>query len=85
LLPSSIKGSPMTDTDLITLRARLGPADEAQIRLLLRVSPAQRLLTMLEMQDLILDSWRDRLRRSHPDLNDLDLTRLLFDRLQGHG
>ncbi len=31
------------------IKARLGPADELQIRLLLRLPPARRLQTMLEM------------------------------------
>lgn len=67
------------------LKRRLGPADKAQIRLLLRVSPEQRLRTMLDMQDVILNSWHTRLRRVHPDLNDLDLCRLMFKRLQQNG
>ena len=67
------------------LKRRLGPADEAQIRLLLHVSPGQRLRTMLDMQAIILNTWRARLRRSHPELSDLELCRLLFERLQQNG
>ena len=67
------------------LKRRLGPADKEQIRLLLRVSPEQRLQTMLDMQDIVLSSWLMRLRRAHPELNDLDLCRLMFKRLQQNG
>jgi hypothetical protein len=49
---------------------------------LLQVSPARRLQTMLEMQAVVLNTWHARLRRAHPDLSDLDLCRLLFERLQ---
>ena len=64
---------------------RLGPADELQIRLLLRVSPAQRLKTMMEMQDTLLDGWYARLRRSHPELSDLEVCRMMFERLKQNG
>jgi len=67
------------------LAQRLGPVDEAQIRLLLRVSPAQRIQTMLDMQAVILNSWQSRLRRSHPELTDLELCHLIFDRLRQNG
>ena len=71
--------------NLAELKRRLGPADKDQIRLLLRVSPAQRILTMLDMQDLILDGWHTRLRQAHPELNDLDLCHLMFKRLKQNG
>jgi hypothetical protein len=67
------------------LKRRLGPADKDQIRLLLRVPPAQRLRTMLEMQAVILNGWRARLRRAHPELSDLELCRLMFKRLNQNG
>jgi hypothetical protein len=70
---------------LAELAQRLGPVDEAQIRLLLRVSPAQRIQTMLDMQAVILNSWQSRLRRSHPELTDLELCHLIFDRLRQNG
>ena len=70
---------------LEALKRRLGPVDKVQIRLLMQVSPAQRLQTMLDMQAIILNTWRVRLRRAHPELSDLDLCRLLFKRLQHHG
>lgn len=66
------------------LKRRLGPVDKAQLRLLLRVSPQQRILTMLDMQDYLLDTWRQRLRQAHPHLSDLALCRLLFERLNQH-
>jgi hypothetical protein len=40
---------------------------------------------MLEMQAVILNTWRARLRRAHPELSDLDLCRLLFERLKQNG
>lgn len=64
---------------------RLGPADELQIRLLLRLPTARRLQTMLEMQQVWLDSVRARLRRAHPELSDYDLTLLVFERLKRNG
>ncbi|MCK6630558.1 MAG: hypothetical protein L6R45_35990 [Anaerolineae bacterium] len=67
------------------LKRRLGPPDKEQIRLLLRVAPEQRLRTMLEMQEVILNSWHTRLRKAHPELSDLDLCRLMFKRLQQNG
>ena len=69
-------------TSLSNLKTRLGPADETQIRLLLQVSPAQRLRTMLEMQAVILNTWHTRLQQAHPELSDLELCRLMFKRLQ---
>ncbi len=67
------------------LKQRLGPVDVDQIRLLLRVSPQQRILTMLDMQDYLLHTWQQRLRRAHPELSDLALCRLLFKRLAQNG
>jgi hypothetical protein len=67
------------------IKDRLGAADELQIRLLTRLSPAQRLQTMMEMQALFLDSMRARLRRAHPELSDLELARLMFERLKQNG
>jgi len=49
------------------MQMRLGPADELQIRLLMRLPPARRLQTLMEMQALWLDSVRARLRRVHPE------------------
>ncbi len=66
-------------------KIRLGPADELQLKLLLRLPPARRLQTMLEMQKVWLDSVHSRLRRLHPELSDLELTRLMFERLKRNG
>ncbi len=60
----------------------LGEADELQIRLLMRLPPAQRLRTMMELQALWLDTVRARLRRAYPHLSDYELTVLMFERLQ---
>ncbi len=70
--------------NLDVLERRLNDVDIQQIQLLLRVPPAQRLKTMLTMQSMVLNMWRGRLGKSHPQLNDLDLTRLVFRRLK-HG
>lgn len=51
----------------------LGPADEEQIRLLMRLPPEQRLRTLMELQALWLDTVRDRLRRAYPHLSDYEL------------
>lgn len=75
----------IVDSNLETLKHRLGTVDKDQIQLLLRVSPAQRILTMLDMQDVILDDWHVRLRQAHPELNNLDLCRLMFERLKQNG
>ena len=63
----------------------LGSADEFQIQLLLRVSPAQRIRTMLAQQDVLLGTWRERLRRAHPELSDLALYQVMFERLSQNG
>jgi hypothetical protein len=72
-------------SELEELKQRLGPTDKDQIRLLLRVSLEQRLRTMLDMQEIILTNWHIRLRKTHPELSDLDLCRLMFERLQQNG
>ena len=72
----------MTSNDI---QRHLGPADELQIRALLRLPTARRLQTMLEMQQVWLDSVRARLRRVHPELSDYDLTLLMFERLKRNG
>ena len=63
---------------------RLGPTDELQIRLLLRVPPVERIRAMLVQQDILLNTWRARLRRAHPELSDLALCRMVFERLSGN-
>lgn len=67
------------------LRRRLGKADVQQIRLLLHVPPERRIQTMLNMQDMVLNMWHMRLRKSHPGISEMDLTRLVFQRLYKHG
>lgn len=67
------------------IKNRLGAADELQIRLLMRLSPAQRLQTLMEMQSVFLDSTRTRLRRAHSELSDLELGQLMFARLKQNG
>jgi len=62
----------------------LEPADERQIRLLMRLPPERRLQTLLAMQTLWLDNVRARLRRAYPQLSNYELTLLMFERLQ-HG
>ncbi len=72
-------------TALERCRVRLGPVDELSIRLLLRVSPAQRLRTMMDLQDILLYGLRHRLRKAHPDLSDYQLCLLMFQRLKQNG
>jgi hypothetical protein len=67
------------------LRRRLGTADVEQIRALLRVPPEQRIETMLEMQAVVLNMWRDRFHQTYRELDDLALTRLIFTRLYQNG
>jgi len=64
---------------------RLGAVDVDQIRLLLRVPPTRRIQTMLEMQDALLTMWRERLRKAHPELSDLERCRRMFARLKQNG
>jgi len=67
------------------LKRRLGEPDLLQIRLLMQVAPEKRTATMLNMQNIILNTWRARLRASNPHLDDLELTKLVFKRLQQNG
>jgi hypothetical protein len=67
------------------LRRRLGPTDELQIRLLMSVPPERRVRTMASTAAVIMNSLRDRLRRAHPELSDLELCRLMFGRLYRNG
>ncbi|MBI3920330.1 MAG: hypothetical protein HY318_02840 [Armatimonadetes bacterium] len=64
---------------------QLGPANEIQIRAPLRVSPAQRIKTMMATQEMVLNTWGNRLRQAHPDLSDLQLCRMVFERLKQNG
>lgn len=64
---------------------RLGPADVKQIRLLLRMAPEERIRTMLKVQEVVLNTWRARLRKAHPELSDLELCQLMFQRLKQNG
>jgi hypothetical protein len=66
------------------LRQRLGPVDELQIQLQMSVSQAQRIRNMIKLRSVMMNSWRRRLRKAHPELNDLDLTMLVYERLD-HG
>lgn len=63
----------------------LGEPDLLQIKLLLSVPPAQRLRIMLRTRKFVLRTWRKRLRTAHPELNDLELTKLVFERLGQNG
>ena len=67
------------------LQRRLGKADIQQIRLMMRVAPEKRLETMLNMQNIVLSTWRTRLRTANPGLTDLELSKLVFKRLGQNG
>ncbi len=60
----------------------MGPADEQQIRLLMRLPPARRVQTLLELQAPWLNNVRARLRRVYPELSDYELALLMFERLR---
>jgi hypothetical protein len=60
---------------------RLDPPDEVQIRLLMSIPPERRVRTMMDTAAVIMNSLRARLRQAHPELSDLELARLMFDRL----
>ena len=64
---------------------RLDPPDELQIRLLMSVPPERRVRTMMDTAAVIMNSLRARLRQAHPELSDLELARLMFDRLYRNG
>jgi hypothetical protein len=40
---------------------------------------------MLEMQATLLNGWYARLRKSHPELSDLEVCRMMFERLKQNG
>ena len=60
---------------------RLDPPDELQIRLLMSIPPERRVRTMMDTAAVIMNSLRARLRQAHPELSDLELARLMFDKL----
>ena len=64
---------------------RLDPPDELQIRLLMSIPPERRVRTMMDTAAVIMNSLRARLRRVYPELSDLELARLMFDRLYRNG
>ncbi len=64
---------------------RLEPPDELQIRLLMNVSPAQRIRGLLAFQDVFLAMHRDRLRRAYPGISDLELTLRTYEWLNRNG
>lgn len=79
--------SPNPKVDMVAveqLRQRLGPVDELQIQLQMSVSQAQRIRNMLKIRAVLMNSWRSRLRKAHPELDDLSLTLMVYERL-GHG
>lgn len=67
------------------LKRRLGEPDLLQIQLLMQVPMEKRTMNMLNMQNIILNTWRVRLRAANPHLDDLELTKLVFKRLYQNG
>jgi predicted amino acid racemase len=67
------------------LKRRLGPPDLLQIRLLLRIPPERRVQTMLNMQAVILNTRFARLREMHPEMDKMEMTRLVFSRIYRNG
>ena len=72
------------DSSLEAMR-RLGPTDELQLCLLMSVPPERRVRTMMSTAAVIMNSLRARLSQVHPELDDLELCRLMFDRLYRNG
>ena len=64
---------------------RPDPPDELQIRLLMSIPPERRVRTMMDTAAVIMNSLRARLRQAHPQLSDLEIARLMFDRLYRNG
>ena len=77
-------GKPETELYLGSERL-LGPADELQVRLLLRMPPAERIRSMLTLQEVFLRTWGERLRRAHPEISDPELCQMMFERLAQNG
>ncbi len=73
------------DLTVEELRQRLGPVDELQIRLLMRLPPGRRVRTMLNVQNVLIMTWQRRLRQTHPELSDLERCQLMFERLYQNG
>ncbi|TEU11069.1 MAG: hypothetical protein E3J21_24580 [Anaerolineales bacterium] len=48
---------------------RFDPVDRVQMRLLVRLSPGQRIRVMLDARELAVGLIRGRLRRQYPDLS----------------
>lgn len=44
--------------------------------------PEKRMALMLEEQDRVLTMWRAKLRAEHPELSDLELTKLVFQQVE---
>ena len=60
---------------------RFNHVDLDQMRLLGRLSPAQRLRTMLAARELAVGLMRGRLRRRHPDLSPREINLKLLEEL----
>jgi hypothetical protein len=57
------------------------PANIAQMRLLCRLSPAQRWRAMLEARELVVGLKRGRLRRRYPALSPVEINLKLLEEL----
>ena len=64
------------------LERRLGKPDPDKIRRLIRLPPEKRIAIMLEEQDRVLNTLRAKLRAEHPELSDLELTKLVFQQVE---
>jgi hypothetical protein len=67
------------------LRQRLGPVDKKQVELIVAASPAQRIRNMLALSDYIRNTRQMQLRKSHPQLSDLERCRLMYEWLYRNG
>jgi hypothetical protein len=75
----------VTESSREALRRRLGLTDELQIQLLMSIPPERRVRTMMDTAAVIMNSLRLRLREAYPELSDLEICRLMFDRLYRNG
>lgn len=71
------------DVDPETLLRRIGwhPSDWAQIEACARMTPAQKIETMLNMRAEAVRLLKDRLKREHPDLDRVQLEMLVQEHL----
>jgi hypothetical protein len=61
---------------------RFDPVDMAQLRLLARLSPGQRIQRLLDARELAVGLIRGRLRRRYPDLSPRELNLKVLEEIE---